>query len=100
MDKADYSLQNLRTLLAVSRSIVLQKTRAIGEVSRGPGFRSFRKAVEVRRGKEIEWINYEEDVFDRCIKKNRRWTRYMGGRGSWSWRHWRAVVVHLLMQRM
>ena len=59
MDKADYSLQNLRTLLAVSRSIVLQKTRALGEVSRGPGFRSFRKAVEMRRGKEIEWINYE-----------------------------------------
>ena len=55
MGKADYRLQKFQTLPAASRSIVLQKTRALREASQGPGFRTFRKAVEMRREKELEW---------------------------------------------
>ena len=63
MGKADYRLQKLQTLPAASRSIVLQKTRALREVSQGPGFRSFRKAVEMRREREIEWNTSVKEKF-------------------------------------
>ena len=55
MGKTDYRLQKLQTLGAASRSIVLQKTKALREASQDPDFRSFRKKAELKREKEVEW---------------------------------------------
>ena len=55
MGKADFRLQKLQSLPAASRGIVLQNTRALREASQGPSFRTFSKAVEMRREKELEW---------------------------------------------
>ena len=63
MGKADFRLQKLQTLPAASRSIVLQKTRVLREVSQGPNFRTFRKAVKMRREKEVEWNSSVKEKF-------------------------------------
>jgi hypothetical protein len=69
MGKADYRLQKLQTLPAASRSIVLQKTRALREASQGPSFRSFRKAVEMKREKEVEWNASMKEKFSTDAEK-------------------------------
>ena len=69
MGKADYRLQKLQTLPAASRSIVLQKTRVLREMSQGPSFRSFRNAVEVRREKEVEWNLLVKEKFSTDAEK-------------------------------
>ena len=69
MGKADCRLQKLQTLPAASRSIVLQKTRVLREMSQGPSFRSFRNAVEVRREKEVEWNLLVKDKFSTDAEK-------------------------------
>ena len=69
MGKADYRLQKLQTLPAASRSIVLQKTRALREASKGPSFRSFRKVVEMKREKEVEWNASVKEKFSTDAEK-------------------------------
>ena len=69
MGKADFRLQKLQTLPAASRSIVLQKTRALREASQGPSFRSCRKEVEMRRNKKIEWNESVKEKFSSDAEK-------------------------------
>ena len=69
MGKADFRLQKLQTLPAASRSIVLQKTRALREASQGPSFRSFKKEVEMRRNKEMEWNKSVKEKFSSDAEK-------------------------------
>ena len=55
MGKTDYIFQKLQALPAASRSIILQKTRPLREMSQGPSFRSFKEQVEAKMDLEVEW---------------------------------------------
>ena len=72
MGKADYRLHKLRTLPAASRSIVLQKTRALREASQGPSFRTFRKVVEMKREREVEWNTLVKEKFSSDAEKKQQ----------------------------
>ena len=72
MGKADYRLQKLQTLPAASRSIVLQKTRTLRDASKGPSFRSFRKVVEIKREKEVEWNKNLKEKFATDAEKKQQ----------------------------
>ena len=52
--KVDYRLKKLRTLSAVSRSIILQKSQELraGQI---PSFRGFRAAAQAKREVELNW---------------------------------------------
>ena len=70
MGKTDYRLQKLQALPAASRSIILQRTRALREASQGPNFRSFKEQVEAKRELEVEWNKKVNEKFkDDAVKK-------------------------------
>ena len=55
MGMTDQRVKKLRTLNATSRSIILKKTEHLRKASENPDFRSFKKQVEIKREKEVEW---------------------------------------------
>ena len=55
MGMTDQRVKKLRTLNATSRSIILKKTEHLRKASENPDFRSFKKQVEIKRDKEVEW---------------------------------------------
>ena len=55
MGLTDQRLKKLQTLPAVSRSIILRKTRVLREARKDSSFRNFRQQVEAKREKEVEW---------------------------------------------
>ena len=66
MGTTDYRLHKVRTLAAASRGIILGKTQDLREASQaiqGSSFRSFRKQVETKREKEIEWNLKQKERF-------------------------------------
>ena len=69
MGRTDYRLQKLQTLGAASRSIILQKTKALREASQDPGFRSFRLQAQKKRDKEVEWNAKVKEQFKSSAEK-------------------------------
>ena len=63
MGKTDYRLQKVRTLAAASRGIILGKTQELRETNTGSSYRSFRKEVEAKREKELEWNQKQKERF-------------------------------------
>ena len=63
MGKTDYRLQKVRTLAAASRRIILGKTQELRETNTGSSYRSFRKEVEAKREKELEWNQKQKERF-------------------------------------
>jgi hypothetical protein len=64
MGLTDQRLKKLQTLPAASRSIVLQKARALRDArEEGPSFRTFREQVEAKRELEVEWNEKMSDKF-------------------------------------
>ena len=57
MGLTDQRLKKLQTLPAASRSIILNKTRALHEAKKSSNFRSFREQVNAKREMEVEWNN-------------------------------------------
>ena len=57
MGFTDQRLKKLQTLPATSRSIILNKTRALYEAKKSSSFRSFREQVDAKREMEVEWNN-------------------------------------------
>ena len=54
---------------AASRSIILQKTRDLREASQDSNFRDFRKKVEIKREKELEWNEKQKEKFKTDVEK-------------------------------
>ena len=72
MGKADQRLQKLQTLPAASRSIVLEKTKALRAAQKTSNFRSFRKVVEERREKEMKWNEKVKERFASDAEKKQQ----------------------------
>jgi hypothetical protein len=50
-------------LAAASRGIILGKTQELRETNTGSSYRSFRKEVEAKREKELEWNQKQKERF-------------------------------------
>ena len=72
MGKADQRLQKLQTLSAASRSIVLEKTKALRAAQESSSFRSFRKVVDERREKEMKWNEKVKERFASDAEKKQQ----------------------------
>ena len=55
MGKTDRRLQNLQTLPAANRSIILQRTQQMRDACCDTSYRTYRKQVELKRELEINW---------------------------------------------
>ena len=62
--KVDYRLKKLRTLNAVSRSIILQKSQELraGQI---PSFRGFKAAAQAKREVELKWSKDTREKFEK-----------------------------------
>ena len=63
MGTTDYRLNKVRTLAAASRGIVLGKTQDLRDKKQDSSFRSFRKQVEMKRDKEVQWNQKQKERF-------------------------------------
>ena len=62
--KVDYRLRKLRTLNAVSRSIILQKSQELA-AGQSPSFRGFKAAAQAKREVELRWSRQMTERFEK-----------------------------------
>ena len=70
LGKTDYRLHKLKSLEAVSRSMILQRTESLREES-SKSFRSYRKEAEMKADIALKWSKKMEEKFSRGMDAKR-----------------------------